>query len=150
MLAQLIPTTGGKPVTLTKDITVVGRSAKLCDLVVEHTSISKMHCILVKTDGLLYMRDLGSTNGTRVNGQRVLRGALLPGDQLSFAGMSYKVYLGPDRPTSGVSTDSRTEMMPVITDESSTEGFLPGKKTIRKGGSRKARSLGDSDLLPPD
>ena len=86
MLAQLLPVNGGPAVTLCRPVTVVGRSQRLCDLPLNNKSVSKLHCILVKTDGLVYMRDLGSTNGTRVNGQRVLRGALLPGDQISFSG----------------------------------------------------------------
>jgi len=57
-----------------------------------------MHCILVKTDGLLLLRDLGSTNGTRVNGTRVRRAALLPNDQLTIANYKFRVYLGPDEP----------------------------------------------------
>ncbi len=96
MLAQLLPVDGGPPVTLRRAVTVVGRSQRLCDLPLDNKSVSKMHCILVKTDGLVYMRDLGSTNGTRVNGQRVLRGALLPGDQISFSGSAFKVHLAPD------------------------------------------------------
>ena len=52
MLAQLIPKQGGPPITLHRPITVIGRSAKLCDLVIDHTNVSKQHCILVKTDGL--------------------------------------------------------------------------------------------------
>lgn len=79
MLAQLIPQRGGPPVTLQNAVTIVGRSSKLCDLVIDHASISKQHCVLVKTDGLLYLRDLASTNGTRVNGQRVIRGAASTG-----------------------------------------------------------------------
>ena len=90
MLAQLIPKVGGAPITLHRAITVIGRSSRLCDLVIDHTSVSKQHCLLVKTDGLIYFRDLGSTNGTRVNGQRVIRGALLPGD-------GYDVYVKPFR-----------------------------------------------------
>ena len=96
MLAQLLPVNGGPPVTLRRSVTVVGRSPRLCDLPLENKSVSKLHCILVKTDGLVYMRDLGSTNGTRVNGQRVLRGALLPGDQISFSGSAFRVHLAPD------------------------------------------------------
>jgi len=98
MLAQLLPVNGGQPVTLRQPVTVVGRSSRLCDLYLDNTSVSKLHCILVKTDGLVYMRDLGSTNGTRVNGQRVLRGALLPGDQISFSGSAFRIHLaaGPD------------------------------------------------------
>jgi pSer/pThr/pTyr-binding forkhead associated (FHA) protein len=51
--------------------------------------------MIVKTDGLLLLRDLGSTNGTRVNGQRVRRAALLPNDQVAFASLRFRVYLGP-------------------------------------------------------
>ena len=52
--------------------------------------------MLVKTDGLLVLRDLGSTNGTRVNGTRVRRAALLPHDNVSFANFHFKIHLGPE------------------------------------------------------
>ena len=98
VIAQLIPQSGGTPVIIDRDVTVVGRQREHCDLVLEEKSVSKVHCILVKTDGLLFVRDLDSTNGTKVNGQRIMRGALLPGDKLSFANEKYRVYLGPDEP----------------------------------------------------
>jgi pSer/pThr/pTyr-binding forkhead associated (FHA) protein len=94
MRAQLIPLDGGAPIDITKDLTLVGRKDE-CDLKIHHKSVSKMHCVLVKTDGLLLLRDLGSTNGTRVNGHRVRRAALLPKDQVSIAGFKYQVHLGP-------------------------------------------------------
>src|SRR5207253_2189450 len=62
----------------------------------DHKSVSKLHCVIVKTDGLLLVRDLGSTNGTRVNGQRVRRAALLPNDKLTVAQFQFRVRLGPD------------------------------------------------------
>src|SRR5205814_6659500 len=95
MGAQLVPLDGGPAIDVVKDLTVVGRKED-CDLRLEHKSVSKMHCIIVKTDGLLLLRDLGSTNGTRVNGQRVRRAALLPNDQVSIANFRFRVYLGPD------------------------------------------------------
>ena len=95
MIAQLIPNDGTAPITLNRNLTIVGRKASLCDLVIESASISKIHCAIAKTDGLLFIRDLGSTNGTKVNGQRVTRGALLPGDELAFANTCYRVHLGP-------------------------------------------------------
>src|SRR4051794_18685581 len=93
MRAQLVPLEGGSPIEITKDLTLVGRKEE-CDLCLNHKSVSKMHCVIVKTDGLLLLRDLGSTNGTRVNGQRVRRAALLPNDQLSIAHYKFKVQLG--------------------------------------------------------
>src|SRR3954469_8671138 len=95
MRAQLIPLDGGPPIDIGRDLTLVGRKEE-CDLRLDHKSVSKMHCVIVKTDGLLLLRDLGSTNGTRVNGQPVRRAALLPNDQLSIANYKYRVYLGPD------------------------------------------------------
>src|SRR5438128_5833531 len=94
MRAQLMPLEGGSPVEIVKDLTVVGRKEE-CDLRLEHKSVSKMHCVIVKTDGLLLVRDLGSTNGTRVNGQRVRRAALLPNDQLTIASYKFRIHLGP-------------------------------------------------------
>ena len=96
MQAQLVPLDGGSPIDITKDLTVVGRKED-CDLRLNHKSVSKMHCVIVKTDGLLLLRDLGSTNGTRVNGQRVRRAALLPNDQLTIAHFKFRVHLGPDQ-----------------------------------------------------
>src|SRR5271166_7089963 len=95
MRAQLMPLDGGPPVEVAKEMMLIGRQEE-CDLRLDHKSVSKMHCVIVKTDGLLLLRDLGSTNGTRVNGQRVRRAALLPNDQLSIANYKFRVFLGPD------------------------------------------------------
>lgn len=95
MRAQLLPLDGGPPVDIVKDMTLVGRKED-CDLRLDHKSVSKMQAVIVKTDGLLLLRDLGSTNGTRVNGQRVRRAALLPNDQIAFASFKFKVAFGPD------------------------------------------------------
>src|SRR5947209_20002162 len=92
MRAQLVPVDGSPTIELVKDLSIVGRKED-CDVRVDHKSVSKQHCVLVKTDGVLLVRDLGSTNGTRVNGQRVRRAALLPNDQLSFASIRYTVHL---------------------------------------------------------
>jgi pSer/pThr/pTyr-binding forkhead associated (FHA) protein len=98
MQAKLIPVDGGAAYTITRDVTVVGRSRELCDLAIQSVSISKLQCLIAKTDGLLFIRDLASTNGTKVNGQRVTRGALLPGDELAFASVKFRVHLGPSIP----------------------------------------------------
>lgn len=95
MYARLIPIEGGSPFVIEKDLILIGRNEE-CELRLDHKSISKLHCILVKTDGLILVRDLGSTNGTRVNGQRVRRAALLPNDQFSVANFKYRVSFGMD------------------------------------------------------
>lgn len=93
MRAQLVPLDGGPPIDLVKDVTLVGRKED-CDLRLEHKSVSKMHCVLAKAEGLLFVRDLGSTNGTRVKGKRVRRSALMAGDELSIANYKFRIHLG--------------------------------------------------------
>jgi pSer/pThr/pTyr-binding forkhead associated (FHA) protein len=95
MRARLIPADGSPPIDLTKDLTLFGRDEG-CDIRIEQKGVSKLHCVVVKTDGLLLIRDLGSTNGTRVNGQRIRRAALLPNDQLGIANVSYQVKFGAE------------------------------------------------------
>jgi pSer/pThr/pTyr-binding forkhead associated (FHA) protein len=97
MRARLLPLDNGDPIDIVKDMTLVGRRDD-CDLRLEHKSVSKMHCVLVKTEGMLLLRDLGSTNGTRVNGQRVRRAILLPNDQLHIASYKFRVQFGGDLP----------------------------------------------------
>lgn len=93
MRARLVSLDGGASVDIVKDLTLFGRDED-CDVRLDHKSISKLHCVIVRTDGLLLLRDLGSTNGTRVNGQRIRRAALLPNDTLSIANLKFQIKFG--------------------------------------------------------
>jgi pSer/pThr/pTyr-binding forkhead associated (FHA) protein len=134
VIAQLIPAAGGDPITIEKDVTVVGRQAEHCEIVLSRKSVSKIHCVIVRTDGLLFVRDLDSTNGTKVNGQRIIRGALLPGDQLAFAGEKFKVHLGPDvgpsnepAPVSPIGRTENLDDLPSLASEAFDDGANSAK-----------------------
>src|SRR6516225_7755236 len=129
MRAQLLPLDGGSAVDIVKDMTLVGRKED-CDLRLPHKSVSKLHCVVVKTDGLLLLRDLGSTNGTRVNGTRVRRAALLPNDQVAIAHFKFRIFLGPDEPAPPVRPYEHTQAL----DQSEVE------KLMKKRGAGTERS----------
>jgi predicted component of type VI protein secretion system len=95
MKAELVPENGDPPIPIDRDLMVVGRR-EYCDIVIDHSSLSKRHCVLVKTDGLLVIRDLISTNGTKVKGQKIRWAALLPDDRITLGSYKLRVYLGPD------------------------------------------------------
>lgn len=95
MRARLVSLDGGPSIDLIKDLVLFGRDED-CDIRMDHKSISKLHCVIVKTDGLVFIRDLGSTNGTRVNGQRVRRAALLPNDRVALANFKYQIKFGTE------------------------------------------------------
>ena len=62
---------------------LIGRSRR-CDIVLTETSVSRRHARLICRDGHWVLLDLESTNGTEVNGRRVGRCELHPGDVLSL------------------------------------------------------------------
>lgn len=60
-----------------------GRSTK-CDIIVEGEYMSRRHAELSLKDGGLRIVDLGSSNGTCVNGKKINEHQLKPGDKISF------------------------------------------------------------------
>jgi pSer/pThr/pTyr-binding forkhead associated (FHA) protein len=63
--------------------TVVGRAPE-CVLRLDETGLSRQHARLVPTDEGVQVEDLGSTNGSFINGKRVQRGFAAPGDEIGF------------------------------------------------------------------
>lgn len=62
---------------------VVGRSRE-CDLVLDEPGMAARQIVIENTPTGLYLRDLGSQNGTSVNGTPMREAILRPGDQLAF------------------------------------------------------------------
>ena len=67
--------------SVTRDMTVIGRRED-CDLRIPLGEISRKHCRLVRDGDSLRLEDLGSSNGTYLNGQRVQEAILTAGDSI--------------------------------------------------------------------
>lgn len=76
-----------------KNETVIGRS-KECDVTLGAAHLSRRHVKLAVENGLLYARDLGSANGTFLNGERITEARVRRGDELRFDTLSFGV-IGP-------------------------------------------------------
>ncbi len=70
------------PLTIGRDIA--------CDIVLDDSSVSRRHAELVCLENGYHLRDLGSTNGTLVNGILVQDQLLLSGDRLSVGSFIFK------------------------------------------------------------
>jgi hypothetical protein len=69
----------------------IGREAA-CDLTLEDETVSRWHASLVQSDGSWVLADLGSTNGTRINGWRVsMPTPVAPGDFVSFGAATFVI-----------------------------------------------------------
>jgi pSer/pThr/pTyr-binding forkhead associated (FHA) protein len=68
---------------------VIGRSRQ-AELTVAHPMISRRHCEIFEVAGLAMIRDLGSLNGTVVEGQRVRESPLGPGREFSLGPLTFR------------------------------------------------------------
>lgn len=72
-------------------VKTVGRTAR-ADFILDAALVSRIHCRLTadKSDQLV-VEDLGSTNGTQVNGRSVTRQVLKPGDVVTIGRVEFQV-----------------------------------------------------------
>lgn len=69
----------------------IGRDPR-SGLRLSHETVSRVHAELRHQGGLWVLRDLGSTNGTTVNGRRVVGAAVVrEGDQIGFGQITYRL-----------------------------------------------------------
>ena len=68
----------------------VGRTAA-CDVVVQDPTVSRRHAELEQVDAGVRVRDLGSTNGTFLNGERIFDAVATPGARLTFGKADFEV-----------------------------------------------------------
>ena len=69
--------------SVTRDMTVIGRRED-CDLRIPLGDVSRKHCRLILEGDTIRVEDLGSSNGTYRNGERVQQAEVTPGDTLQI------------------------------------------------------------------
>src|SRR5437763_7468419 len=92
MPAQLVALNDGPSILLDKPILLLGRHPE-CDIQIDSRKVSRRHCCIAQVSDYLVVRDLGSTNGVRINGARVVEGRLNEGDELTIGTLRYQVNL---------------------------------------------------------
>jgi predicted component of type VI protein secretion system len=90
MPAQLVALDNGPSILLDKPILLLGRHPE-CDIQIDSRKISRRHCCIAQVGDHLVVRDLGSTNGIRINGIRIVEGHLNAGDELTIGNHRYRV-----------------------------------------------------------
>jgi pSer/pThr/pTyr-binding forkhead associated (FHA) protein len=98
MLGVMKPLGGGDPIPLRKEELTIGRRPT-CDIQLDFENVSGKHCVLKMINHVWHVRDLGSTNGTTVNGQKISNEhGLMPDDELGIATHYFSIDYDPISP----------------------------------------------------
>jgi pSer/pThr/pTyr-binding forkhead associated (FHA) protein len=137
---------------LADGVTSLGRHDD-CIIRIKSSQVSRKHCEILESSGALVVRDLGSSNGTFVNGKRILgQQGLKVGDELTVGSVTLRVAtLGqpapPSRPTSGKPGDTAVVEAVAVEDEEEFEiEFDEGEATAEAA--IEAIPLADVDESP--
>jgi predicted component of type VI protein secretion system len=137
---------------------LVGRHPE-CDIQIDSRKISRRHCCIARVADYLVIRDLGSTNGVRVNGERVLEGRLGEGDEVTIGAARFRVALEDDFEPPSLTNQPAESIDPVEDDflESSDEpipladtGKAPPRAVPRSPVPDAKRPSDDSPPILPD
>jgi pSer/pThr/pTyr-binding forkhead associated (FHA) protein len=90
MSVTLVALSEGPNLTLDKPIMLLGRHEE-CDVQLNSGKVSRRHCVIAFVDERVVIRDLGSTNGVMINGERVPEGQLNNGDEVAIGNFCYRV-----------------------------------------------------------
>ena len=78
----------GTKVPISSTSFTIGRSPD-CHLPMNHTKVSRIHCRITKVSDSYILEDLGSSNGTKVNGRKVKKAILRHNDEISLGEAVY-------------------------------------------------------------
>jgi adenylate cyclase len=96
MYGTLNPIGAGDPISLNKKEIVIGRH-KSCDIVLNFHNVSSKHCRLILSDGYWYVLDMQSTNGVKVNGNKVTDHIIKPNSSLAISTHFFVVQYNPQQ-----------------------------------------------------
>jgi pSer/pThr/pTyr-binding forkhead associated (FHA) protein len=91
---------------LPSSVTIIGRRSN-CDLHVPVTSVSRKHCQLNRDQGVLTIRDLGSRNGTYLNGKRVEEAGVKAGDYVRVGPLTFALQIDGEPESITASSDTK-------------------------------------------
>ena len=152
MPAQLIALSEGPSIWLDKPILLIGRHPE-CDIQIDSRKISRRHCCIAQVSDYLIVRDLGSTNGVRINGVRVVEGRIAPGDEVTIGGNRYRVSWDSIAPEAMLARKKKTALAVNPEDEDderleSSDEPIPLTDSGRPRTVRPPPSVDESLILP--
>jgi len=129
----------GKTYDLVLDTTTVGRGQDNA-IRIEDSTVSHHHATIHVNGAEVLLKDLNSTNGTRVNGQKITESKLSPGDtvrfgriELRFEGEAKKTTAPLPKPSSGINVEELASAPGKRAESFSSASPFPKQKQQKRG-----------------
>ncbi len=88
--------------------TFIGRDTNKCQIILTDPEVSSVHSVVKRNGSAILLEDLNSSNGTILNGQRINRSAIMPGDEFVIGSTSFTLEVKSD-----LLNAERDRLMPV-------------------------------------
>lgn len=156
VLVMFKPDGEARSFPVTRSSTTLGRGEE-CTLRIPVDRVSRRHCELIQNNGHLLIKDLGSSNGTYVNGKRVVEAKLKAGDRLQVGpviftlqvdGKPAKIKPIVSKPAAPAAADEFTLKHPA--EDESPVGAVSDEAGLLEAGDEIAADLIDSELVESD
>ncbi|HEX3626122.1 MAG TPA: FHA domain-containing protein [Verrucomicrobiae bacterium] len=132
-LVVLTQSMAGRSYDLATERTTVGRVEDNA-FQIEEPSVSSRHCEILLRGADIVIKDLNSTNGTFINGEKISEGVLKPGQTLRLGNVELKLDT-PGAPAASASTPaSATSSAPAASAPSSSSSSPPKKEPAKASG----------------
>jgi len=145
---------GGREHALRPGLSVIGREA---DITLPDGRVSRRHAQISNTDGVLVIEDLGSTNGTKIDGTKLTPGekkTLTGNEKLSFGGLELQLQLpgAPSGNATQVFGSNKTAMISAPPAKEVAPATLvgEGKEFPLKSGGNSFGRKAENDVHIPD
>ena len=109
----------GTEVIIRREQALLGRS-RSCQICIPAPQVSRQHCAILIENGQVLVRDLGSTNGTFVNGVQISEQQLTTGDTLTIGNVVFLVRIE----TPGASDTAKPGDQPAIQEAEPVDAEL--------------------------
>lgn len=152
-LPQLIDESGREH-PIRPGTTVIGREG---DVLLADSRVSRRHAQISSADGTMYLEDLGSTNGTKLNGDKLVAGekrSIKGGDKISFGGLEMQVTLPGEKRgnTTQAFASNKTSAIsapPAVEKPVAVLVGAEGESPLKSGPNIFGRKAGN-DIVVPD
>ncbi len=114
VLIGMSGSTKGRTFQLDSDMVTIGRSSE-CTIPIDNPTVSGRHCCVVRDGNHYLLRDLESTNGTRLNSKDVTEARLKPKDLVQAGSVEF-LFDSEEEPTDAVEIQSFAETNVEIAD----------------------------------